>query len=502
MQYKKILIVLLFSLVLTSSVFAQYKSQNKKLDAMITKGMKDWKIPGLAAVVVKDGEVVFHKTYGVKDMDTKEAVDENTLFNMASTTKAMIAISIGILVDRGKVDWDDKVQDYLPNFQLSDQYIANDARVKDLLTHNLGIGNADLLWVVDSLSTMETLKKFKYAKTAYPLRGGFTYQNIMYAAAGELIGVLSGKHWTTFVEENIFEPLEMTRSVTKSVDILKKGNITTPHYNDLEDGLVKVGYTFSDQIGAAGMLWSSISDIGNYMKFLVNDGVYNNDTLIKPNTFKYLFKPHSFVSEEEFYPTKVLTQPNWKTYGLGWFQHDYRGDKLDFHTGSISGLVAITGIMHKHNVAVYVFANLDHAELRHAIMYKTMDLYAFDNDERDWHQEIFKLYSGFREKSIQTLKEQEKDRVKDTNPTLDLNYYTGTYEHEMLGTAVVSLKEGSLQINFNNFLSYNLEHWHYDTFKTNKDPKWRFSSLITFDQNSLGKMNQLKVFGENFIMKE
>jgi len=499
MQYSKIIIILLLSTILSSSISAQYKSQNKKLDDMIIQGMGDWQIPGLAALVVKDGKVVFQKAYGIKDIDTKKAVDDNTLFNMASTTKAMIAISIGILVDRGKVNWDDKVQDHLPNFKLSDAYIAKDARVIDLLTHNLGIGNADLLWVLDSISTKETLSKFKYANATYPLRGGFTYQNIMYAAAGELIEAVSGKPWTTFVEENIFKPLDMTRSVTKSVDILKKGNITTPHYNDIEDGLVKVGYTFSDQIGAAGMIWSSISDISHYLKFLVDDGVYHGVTLIQPATFKYLFKPHSFVSEREFYPTQKLTKPNWTTYGLGWFQHDYRGDKLDFHTGSLAGLVAIAGIMHKHNVAVYVFANLDHAELRHAIMYKAMDLYAFNDDSRDWNKEIFNMYSTFREQTIQALKKQKEDRINGTSPTLDLKEYTGTYEHEMLGNAVISLKEDKLHVNFNNYISYNLKHWHYDTFKTNKDPKWRFSSLISFDQNKSGKISGLEVFEEKFL---
>ncbi len=498
MYFSNTLYATLFSLLISISISAQYKTQNKKLDAMIIQGMKDWQIPGLATLVVKDGKVVFQKTYGVKDMDSQEQVDENTLFNMASTTKAMICISIGMLVDRGQVNWDDKVQDYLPDFQLSDNYIAHDARVVDLLTHNLGIGDADMLWIIDSLSTKETLAKFKYAKKAYPLRGGFVYQNIMYAAAGELIEAVSGKPWTTFVEENIFKPLEMTRSVTRSVDILKKGNIATPHFNDLEDGLVKVGYTFSDQIGAAGMIWSSISDISHYMKFLIDDGVYKGDTLIQPNTFKFLFKPHSFVSEAQFYPTKVLTKPNWKTYGLGWFQQDYHGDKLDFHTGSISGLVAIAGIMHKHDVAVYVFANLDHAELRHAIMLKAMDLYAYNDDSRDWHKETFELYSGFRKDAIEGLKKQKESQIKGTSTTLDLKEYTGTYKHKMLGTAEVSLINGNLHVDFNNFTKFELKHWHYDTFKTNKDPKWRFSGLVNFNLNSTGKIDELEVFGEKF----
>ncbi len=159
----------------------------KSLDKMIVQGMEDWNIPGLATVIVKDGKIVFKKTYGVKNINSKEPFDGKTLFNMTSTTKAIVAMSLGILVDRGKLNWDDKVQKYFPDFRLSDDYIASDARVGDLLTHNLGIGNADMLWVLDSVSTKETIKNFKYAKKEYPLRGSFEYQNIMYAVAGEVI---------------------------------------------------------------------------------------------------------------------------------------------------------------------------------------------------------------------------------------------------------------------------------------------------------------------------
>jgi CubicO group peptidase (beta-lactamase class C family) len=135
------------------------KSKIEKLDAMITAGMKDWQVPGLAAVVVKDGKVVFKKTYGIKDIDTKDPIDEDTLFNMASTTKALIAISLGILVDQGKINWDDKVTNHFASFKLSDSYITANACVKDLLTHNLGIGNADLLWIMDDLTTAETQRR-------------------------------------------------------------------------------------------------------------------------------------------------------------------------------------------------------------------------------------------------------------------------------------------------------------------------------------------------------
>ena len=497
MKKTKALLILVIAIFQTTSTFAQ-KGNSEKLDAMIQKGITDWQIPGLVAVVVKEGDVVFQEAYGIKDIDTKEPVDDNTLFNMGSTTKAIIAISIGMLVDEGKLNWEDKVVDHLPSFQLSDPYITADARIKDLLTHNLGIGNADMLWILDTMSTEETIEKFKYAERAYPLRGGYTYQNIMYAIAGEVIKAASGKHWTTFVEEKVFKPLGMVRSQARSVDILKAGNYTTPHRKDYEDGLVRVGYNFQDQIGAAGMIWSCSSDIANYLKFLVNDGIYNSDTLLQPSTFKYLFKPHVLIPSGGFYPTQVLTKPNWMSYGLGWFQHDYRGSKLDYHTGSISGLIAIAGIMHEHNTAVYVLSNLDHAELRHAIMYKAMDLYAYNDDSRDWHSEVFDLYSGYREEAIQAAAKQKESRVPDTTPTLELEKYCGIYKHQMLGKIVVSLEGKNLNISINDHRVYSSKHWHYDTFMTEKDPTLLWELLITFQLDPSGKVGSLELLGENF----
>lgn len=498
---KKSLILVVLG-IYSQVVFGQQKATGQKLDAMIEKGMADWKIPGLAAIVVQDGEVVFQKTYGVKNLETKEPVDKNTLFNMASTTKAIVAIALGMLVDDGKLDWDDKVTDFVPYFKLSDSYITADAQVKDLLTHNLGIDNADALWTLDSVSTKETIRRFQFAKKTYPLRGGFTYQNIMYAVAGEVIAAASGKPWNEFVRERIFNPLEMNRTQAIAANIFKVGNFVTPYLDDEEDGLVAVDYGFSDQIGPAGMICSTANDISNYLVFLTNGGVYRSDTLVRPKTFKKLFEPHSFLGTAGIYPTNALTQPNWNTYGLGWFQQDYKGHKLDFHTGSLFGLVAIAGIMHDKNTAVYVFANLDHAELRHAILYKAIDLFAFGEDSRDWHTEVFNLYEGFKEKRIENFKRDKDVRVKNTQPSLPLAEYEGTYTNNMLGNAQVTLLNGQLQMNFNDFITYSLEHWHYDTFITNKDPRFYEKSKVNFDLGESGSITRFHIMGEEFTKEE
>jgi len=486
----KLLLIAIFGLWFSHGVSAQVDDKVKSLDRMIEEGMKDWNIPGLATVVVKDGEVVFSKAYGIKDVSTQSPVDHNTLFSMASTTKAIVALAMGILVDQGKMEWDDKVRDHLSSFKLLDAYITEDARVKDLLTHNLGIRNADLLWTIDSVSVGETLKRFSRTEKTYPLRGGFVYQNIMYAVAGEVIKEVSGQDWATFVEENIFRRLDMKNTYAKSLAIHKAGNFAIPYYDDPKEGMVKVDHNYSDQIGPAGMVWSNISDIGKYLTFLVNDGIYKGDTLIKKSTFDYLFKPHALIPDA-MYPTDKLIGSDWRSYGLGWFQQQYRGKKLDFHTGSLSGLVAIAGIMRDENTAVYVFANLDHAELRHAILYKAIDLWAYNDSQRDWHREVFDLYAELKGGSQKELLEKEEKRVKDTRPTLPLEAYKGTYNNKTWGRVEVSILEGELRFNFNDHLHKKAQHWHYDTFYTLKDPKSWDSAMINFNLNQSGKVKEL-----------
>ena len=255
---KKKLSISLILLVFSICVFAQYQEEIKKLDTFIKKGMKDWQVLGLAAVVVNNDEVIFKKTYGIKDIYSKEKVNEQTLFTMASTTKALIAISLGMLVDQEKISWDDKVSKHLAEFKLSDSYITNEARVKDLLTHNLGIANPSGLWM-DSLGTPELIKRFSLAKKGYPIRGGFIYQKTMYVIAGEIISRVSGVDWRVFIEKNILEPLEMNRTITRVSDLNKSRNYVSPHFNDYEDGIVKVRSNFPESYGAAGGLWSSIN---------------------------------------------------------------------------------------------------------------------------------------------------------------------------------------------------------------------------------------------------
>lgn len=490
---------LLMLLIALPALHAQNPSES--LDAMVRKGMADWEIPGMVTTVVQDGEVVFSKAYGVSNLRSKAAVDRQTLFNMGSTTKAVVCMALGLLVDRGELQWEDKVYRHLPEFQVSDPYIREEARIKDLLTHNLGISQADLIWFADSTSTTEALARFALAEKAYPIRGGYQYNNLMYAVAGEVIRAVSGKHWTRFVRDEIFAPLEMDRTVAMAREVKGAGNYATPYYKDLNGSIHPVPLNQSDQIGAAGMIYTCLEDVEHYLQMLTSSGAYKGKQLLSRQTFDYLFQPHAFVPEQDFYPTRQLTAPQWHTYGLGWFQHDYRGQKLDFHTGSITGLVAIAGVMHHARTAVYVMANLDHAELRHAILYKAMDLWAFQDDSRDWNSEIQNLYGWVRIQAQEQERKTLEARVADTRTSLPLSAYAGRYSHPMLGTLEVREEGQGLLLDFNGYARFQAAHWHYDTFRTTPENRYRMKQFAQFLMDPQGQVRSVEFLGETLERK-
>ena len=484
--------------------YSQDKSQI--IDDFARKGKELWQIPGMSLVIVENDSAIFKSTYGVKNCFTREEVDTKTIFSMASTTKAFIVMGLGILVDRDSMGWNDKVVDHLPDFKLSDPYITNDARVKDLLTHNLGIGNEDRLWTTDSTSVEELLSNFSKSERKYSLRGGYTYQNIMYVVAGRLIEKVSGNTWQEFIQYNILEPIGLECTLTWSRDIFEYGNHTYPHMIDYEEGIVNVPFTISDQIGAAGMMWSCVDDMEKYLSFLLNNSEVDGIRILSEKTFNYIFEPQIIIGSS-FYPTSKLTKPNWRTYGLGWFQHDYRGLKIDMHTGSLQGLVAIIAMVRDKNIGLQVFANMDGAELRHALVYKIFDLLLFDDNSRDWNSEVFELYNERSERYKKSYFESFENRDKSKKLSYELKDFVGKFSNDMYGDIAVTLqtREGkkskkkyylNLDVN-NNIKNFDLEWWEGNTFLTDKDEKWLEKLFVDFKEED-GSIKSLKIYNVQF----
>ena len=490
---------LLASFALTSTVVAQKPAADpaRELDAYTAQAVKDWGAVGLAIAVVKDGRVVFEKGYGVRELGKPDLVDTTTLFAIGSTTKAITAAAIGMLVDEGKVRWDDPVTNYLPSFQLKDPWATRAITVRDLLTHRAGLPNADYLWYGTNNSTAEILRRVRYIEPAYSPRSSFIYQNVMYAAAGQVVAAASGMPWEEFVRTRIFTPLHMTGTVPLLSKAGAMPNVASPH-DRIADTMRVIRNASVDGVASAGSVWSSVADMAKWARFILDSGRVDGKRLLKPETFAELLKPQTMVPSNEFYPTARLTHPHWTTYGLGWFQQDYNGRAVDFHTGSIDGMVAIIGLIRDERLGVYVLANADHVEARHALMLKVFDLWGQSPSKgRDWSRELRTLYGDMQTKATLAAKAADAKRVTGTKPTLPLARYAGVYADSLYGDVTVTAAGGGLRLKVGT-LEASLEHWQYDTFRIQWDNRWQGEGLLSFILGTDGAPSRVEVDGRTF----
>jgi len=494
---------LLASFALTSTVLAQKPAADpaRELDAYTAQAVKDWGAVGLAIAVVKDGRVVFEKGYGVRELGKPDLVDTTTLFAIGSTTKAMTSAAIGMLVDEGKVRWDDPVTNYLPGFQLKDPWATREITVRDLLTHRAGLPNADYLWYGTNNSTAEILRRVRYVEPAYSPRSSFIYQNVMYAAAGQVVAAASGMPWDEFVRTRIFTPLHMTGTVPLLSKAGTMPNVASPH-DRIDDTMRVIRNASVDGVASAGAVWSSVADMSKWVRFILDSGRVDGKRLLKPETFAELLKPQTMVTSSEFYPTARLTHPHWTTYGLGWFQQDYNGRAVDFHTGSIDGMVAIIGLIPDERLGVYVLANADHVEARHALMLKVFDLWGPSPSKgRDWSRELRTLYGDIRTKATLAEKASEAKRVTGTKPSLPLARYAGVYTDSLYGDMTVAAAGDGLRLKVGT-LEDSPEHWQYDTFRIRWDNRWQGGGLLTFILGTDGTPSRVDMGGQTFARSD
>lgn len=496
----KLLVLLLGGLLSTLFLSAQEQTEAiQYLDQYIRQEQNVWSVPGLAVAVVKDGKIILCRGYGQKRMDSDNPVDSTTIFGIASTTKAMTAAAMGMLVDEGKVKWDDRVVDHWPEFQLFDPYVTRELRVRDLFTHNAGLGNADFLWFGSNFDSEEILRRLRYAKPAYSFRAGYTYQNIMYLAAGELIERLSGQPWRLFLQKRIFDPLGMFDTYPNQAASRGESNRSEPHHK-IGGEIQVIKDSNADAIAPAGAVWSSVADMAIWTKFVLDSARVEDRALLTPKTYEEWLRPQIVVPASQFYPTTKLTQPHWTTYALGWFQHDYRGKMVHFHTGSLPGTTAIIGLLPEDQLGVYILGNLDHAELRHALMYKVFDLFAFDDKSRDWSKEVKTLYDDLGKAVDKEREKRQATLMSNTEPSRALQAYAGVYVDPYFGKVEVVLRDGGLQMSVGKEYA-DLKHWHYDTFNAEWNEGWRWDSLVSFDISAEGKVASIAFDGRTLKRK-
>jgi CubicO group peptidase (beta-lactamase class C family) len=458
---------------------AQGNPKADEFDRYVTRALGQWKTTGLAIAVVKDGRIVFAKGYGVREIGRPAPVDTSTLFAVASTTKAMTAAAIGILVDEGKVRWDDPVTKHIPRFRLQDPWVTREITVRDLLTHRAGLDNADYLWYVSDFPIDTIVDRVAMLKPAYSMRSSFIYQNVMYIVAGEVVSAASGMPWAEFVRRRIFEPIGMRNTYAVASLVPSGSNAATPHFRYGGDTIAVARRDRSQVLGPAGDVWSNVADMSRWARFLLDSGRVDGKALLEPATWAELFTPQTMVPPDEFYPSQQLTRPAWRTYGLGWFQHDYRGRKLDFHTGSLAGMVAIMGLVHEEKFGVFISANVDHAEIRHALMYKAIDTWVA-GPGRDWSTDLLAIYDRQRVRRDSVRAANEASRITNTRPSLELSKYAGTYRDPVAGRVHVQVVNGRLRFEASPALRGLLEHWHYDRFRVRYDDRWQGTDPVSF----------------------
>lgn len=488
--------VLTALLVLASSASAGANDW-KRLDAFVENGMELWNVPGMAVTVVSGNAVLYQQGFGQTAVDGGKKIDEHTLFANASTTKAMVAAGILMLADEGKLTLDDPIIKHIPELHFNDPMLTSQLTLRDLLVHRTGLPSTDGWTFFQDMPLEEQIDRLSLVPVAAPLRTRHIYQNTMYELAGVVIERVTGQRWDHFLTKRLWQPIGMLETYgTRSQITPEQSHVLPYFFNDGE--LSRADWDFPDDLAdAAGSVWSSIHDMGLWAQFLLRGAVTEGgDRLISEDSVEEMFKPQSLIATDDFYPTFELTRPDWTSYGLGWFQQNFQGRKIDFHTGSLSGLIAIIGLDREGDRAVIVLGNRDHAEMRHAVLWEVMDNRP-DGVSRDWNREIWELYSGRAGKGGETWAETKKQRLRKTHPSLSRDDYLGTWESPVSGEINIE-QQGRKMFLRTKKVSMSMSHWHLDTFLVEYKP-WGMREFAEFRIGPTGKIDKLILFGEEFL---
>lgn len=491
----RVLILLAGFLLLFSGAEAQ-KDLTRKLDDYFRKSMPAWETPGLSIAVVKDGQIIFSKGYGTLEMGKTAEPDGNTLYAIASNTKAFTATMMAMLVEEGEAGWDDKVKDYLPWFELYDPWVSREMTLRDLLCHRSGLGtfSGDFIWYKSDLTAEEIIHRAKYLPARFGFRDGYGYSNLMFITAGEVIEKITGKSWGENLRERILKPLGMDRTIISPDHLTAKGNFATPHA--LEEGKnIPIPWTNWEEIAALGGIISSVNDIGRWMIFNMNLGIQGIDTLVRPASFNQLWKLHTPFMVDHTRGNDFNT--HFRGYGLGWVLSDYRGKMMVSHSGAFDGMISAVAMIPEEKLGVVVLTN----GLKTPV--NAFSLYALDTylgmPERDWSKEHLQSTEASQKRDTR-ITDRIAARILNTHPSLPLEKYAGHYRSNIYGLITVSLDpdhKDSLRLEFEHSpgLSATLEHWHYDVWKINWDETHAWFSFGTVKFNTT---NNLEITGIDF----
>ena len=463
---------------------------------VVERARKEFEVPGIAVAIVKDGNVVLAKGYGVRKLGEPAPVTAHSLFRIASNTKAFTAAALAMLVDEGKLRWDDAVIEHMPGFQMYDPYVTRELSVRDLLVHRsgLGLGAGDLMFFPPSdLSREEIIQRLRFVKPATSFRSRYAYDNLLYLVAGQLIPAVIGKSWDDFVKERIFIPLGMTSTNASTQALKAASDVAIPH-SKAGGKLEALPHEDVDNNAPAGAINSCVADLAKWVTIQLNHGDMGSSRLFSEAQSKEMWSAQTIIPIDAPGALGALS-PNFSAYGLGWRLNDYRGKKIVSHTGGLAGYVSRVTMVPDLKLGVVVLTNQEADGAFQAVTYTILDHY-LGAPEIDWVAPFLAQAGQGETGATETVKQAAAKRNANSRPTLPLAGYAGRYRDAWYGDVAIEEHGGKLTISFTHTrqLTGDLEHWQYDTFVA----RWRDRSLaadayVTFSLKPDGSVDEVKM---------
>jgi CubicO group peptidase (beta-lactamase class C family) len=468
------------------------------LDADVQRVLKTFDVPGIAVAIVKDGKLVAAKGYGVRQLGVATPVDGDTLFEVASNSKAFTAAALAQLVDDGKLAWDDPVTKHLPDFQMHDSYVTGVMTVRDLLTHRsgLGLGAGDLLWwPTTSFSTDEIIARLRYVKPATSFRNNYAYDNLLYIVAGKIIALKSGKPWGAAVRERILTPLGM-QNTTTSVDVMRaSANYSAPHSKINDKISVVKPMTVENAIGAVGIN-TSAADIARWMTMLLNEGRLEDGTqIISSQQIDELWTQQTPMRIRTPKPGLAATKANFAAYGLGFNLRDYKGRKIAMHGGALQGFYSTVLMVPEEKLGIAILTNAENSPAMAALYWRILDQY-LNVPASDWITLYAQQEAAAHQEELERQSKERTARAAKSSPSLPLAAYEGEYEDGWYGKVSIRREGGKQIMRFLRTpdLEGELQHFQHDTFIVRwKERNFNADAYVSFALNPDASIERVKM---------
>lgn len=451
---------------------------------------EEWKLPGVAIGLVKDGEVVLARGFGQRDRETGQEVTAQTIFGIASCTKAFTAMALAILVDEGKLDWDAPLRNYLPDFKLSDSVASERITARDILSHRTGLPGHDLVAYGTALTAEELLKRLPHLEMNKDIRTTWQYNNLLYGVAGYLIECISGQKWDAFIRQHILDPLGMKSTSFTIADVQRTPDYAMP-YHLVDDEIQRTDFYRLVGVDApAGALNSNVEDMTKWLLCLLNNTQYGEgQRLVSEAQFQQITGPQMIMPPWS-YQTEQYPEESRMCYAFGWWVYTYRGHRIAQHSGGIDGFSVLTTFLPDDQIGVVVLTNREaHLVPVHGILtYNACDR-LLGLDEAPWNERTRLDYARLKELVEKGKQEAEAKRVANAPLSHTPDDYTGQYEHPAYGIFQVQ-RDGESFKGLHNGLEYHLTHLHYDVFLAYL-PRFDFQLKVSFALNLDGEIESL-----------